>query len=450
MAIASICWGISARSCALTPTVWPSGNTGPFKDEEILAGHRPREDPGRDCPRRTKDRGIFGRHPGNARIPRRRHRLAIRHDPGGPLLAVQRRSTRAFWSAAIVSTCRPARYSIVAPHESSGRIRCTFRRCGSRSITRRLTIHPNLDRARQERTRGLVGRGRNGGIRWSFHGRHSSPALGTIAGREQLIWGSGSGVVYAFDPDFALPRGGKPARLKTVWQFRCVDPATYDTNSSTSAPRKAGNRRLAGHLPQPRLRCRRATTWSRRPPGAAGAVAVHRRHPQRRHHATGKIWSFDNIRSSVSTVAIADGLLYTADAGGTVYCLDAETGRSTGRTRPRPSGPRRWWPTARCFCPRIPRGSWCWPREKRNGSSPNRPRSRTCRPLRTWPTACSTLPIRSTSMCCNAEQAERKPETPHRPSIGRNAVADSTFHAPFGISEDFEHRRPLELSLPAW
>ena len=41
---------------------------------------------------------------------------------------------------------------------------------------------------------------------------------------------------------------------------------------------------------------------------------------------TGIVWSFDGIRSSSSTVAIRDGLLYTADAGGNVYCLDADTG----------------------------------------------------------------------------------------------------------------------------
>ena len=38
------------------------------------------------------------------------------------------------------------------------------------------------------------------------------------------------------------------------------------------------------------------------------------------------IWSFDQLRSSTSTVAICGGLLYTADASGMIYCLDAETG----------------------------------------------------------------------------------------------------------------------------
>ena len=41
---------------------------------------------------------------------------------------------------------------------------------------------------------------------------------------------------------------------------------------------------------------------------------------------TGAIWHFEEIRRSISTVAIADGLLYIADFSGYFHCLDAETG----------------------------------------------------------------------------------------------------------------------------
>ena len=40
----------------------------------------------------------------------------------------------------------------------------------------------------------------------------------------------------------------------------------------------------------------------------------------------GLVWSYDAISSTVSTVAIADGLVYAADYDGDLHCLDAETG----------------------------------------------------------------------------------------------------------------------------
>jgi outer membrane protein assembly factor BamB len=41
---------------------------------------------------------------------------------------------------------------------------------------------------------------------------------------------------------------------------------------------------------------------------------------------SGLVWHFDDIRRTISTAAIADGLVYIADFSGYLHCLDAETG----------------------------------------------------------------------------------------------------------------------------
>ena len=42
---------------------------------------------------------------------------------------------------------------------------------------------------------------------------------------------------------------------------------------------------------------------------------------------TGRVWHYDKIRRSISTAAIADGLLYISDFSGFLHCLDVKTGQ---------------------------------------------------------------------------------------------------------------------------
>jgi outer membrane protein assembly factor BamB len=160
-----------------------------------------------------------------------------------------------------------------------------------------------------------------------FHGAHASPAVGVVGGKELLFYGAGNGTCYAFDPDFTPGESGKRGVLKSEWKFNCLAPATYD--AAYKGPRldraeiiatpvfykdriyvSIGNdlQRSGGSAGPGRLLCLDATK--------TGDIT-----------ASGKIWSFDDIHSTSSTVAIADGLVYTADAAGNIYCLDADTGK---------------------------------------------------------------------------------------------------------------------------
>jgi outer membrane protein assembly factor BamB len=43
---------------------------------------------------------------------------------------------------------------------------------------------------------------------------------------------------------------------------------------------------------------------------------------------SGRVWHYDKIRRSISTAAIADGLLYVSDFSGFLHCVDAKTGQN--------------------------------------------------------------------------------------------------------------------------
>ena len=43
--------------------------------------------------------------------------------------------------------------------------------------------------------------------------------------------------------------------------------------------------------------------------------------------ASGKLWTYQGLDRTLSTVSVADGLLYICDVGGRLHCLDAATGK---------------------------------------------------------------------------------------------------------------------------
>lgn len=160
----------------------------------------------------------------------------------------------------------------------------------------------------------------------TFHGAHASPALGMVDGRELLFYGGGNGACYAFDPEFAPGTAGEPGVLNRVWKFNCLAPGTY-------SPEFAGKRlELAEIIATPVFYRNRVYVALGNDPIHSGASAKEGRllcldaTKTDDVTATARIWSFDQIKSSCTTPVIADGLLFTADMSGLIYCLDADTG----------------------------------------------------------------------------------------------------------------------------
>jgi outer membrane protein assembly factor BamB len=176
-----------------------------------------------------------------------------------------------------------------------------------------------------------------------LHGQWSSMSLGHVANRKLVFYGGGDGVCYAFEALASVPE--KPVRLKTVWHCDCIPPEYKDTGGLDWVTHFClGDRRVRG-------------TWNKHDGtfvGESGIIATpvfldnrvyvaigrdpaHGRGRGALHcldatgmgdlTKTGKIWTYQGLDRTLSTVSIAGGLLFISDVAGRLHCLDAQTGK---------------------------------------------------------------------------------------------------------------------------
>jgi outer membrane protein assembly factor BamB len=155
-----------------------------------------------------------------------------------------------------------------------------------------------------------------------FHGLWSSPSAGVVNGRQLIFYGGGDGVCYAFDPKPV--KEGDSSYLKKVWWYDCNPPErkkfkypdAEGPSEINATPVFWKNRVYTAVGQDPEhgegvgiLTCIDATK--------TGDITK-----------TGKIWSYDKIHRSLSTVSITpEGLLFVGDFSGYLHCFDAETGK---------------------------------------------------------------------------------------------------------------------------
>jgi len=173
----------------------------------------------------------------------------------------------------------------------------------------------------------------------TFHGHWSNPSLGQLNGKALVFFGGGDGVCYAFEALETVPREVVP--LRKVWSFDC-NPPHYRCKDGKSIPYRSGDVRLRrgnnndGQFIGPSEIIATPVFWKNRVYVAIGQDPSHGRgrgmlaciNAARTGDVTktGELWRYDKLDRSLSTVSIADGLLYIADVAGQLHCLDAETG----------------------------------------------------------------------------------------------------------------------------
>jgi outer membrane protein assembly factor BamB len=140
-----------------------------------------------------------------------------------------------------------------------------------------------------------------------LHGQWSSPGLGLVDGTMQAFFPGGDGWLYGFNA-----RTGEK-----LWWFDLnpkgsVWPKTKNDGISTPVFHDGRVYMSVGQDPE----------------SGEGVGHTYAIDPRKRGDITetGRIWQYDKVRRSISTVAIADGLLYISDFSGFLHCVDAATG----------------------------------------------------------------------------------------------------------------------------
>lgn len=176
-----------------------------------------------------------------------------------------------------------------------------------------------------------------------LHGQWSSPSMGTVRGRKLIFLGGGDGNCYAFEALAGVPKD--PVTLKTAWWVDC-NPPEYRSfgGMDLMVHYTLGDKRrrdtinelndgsfvgMSEIIATPVFYKGRVYVAIGRDPDhgrGRGALLCLDADQMGDSTETGKLWIYQGLDRSISTVSIADGLLYVVDVAGRLHCLDAETG----------------------------------------------------------------------------------------------------------------------------
>ena len=165
-----------------------------------------------------------------------------------------------------------------------------------------------------------------------FHGTWSSPSMGDVNGRPLIFFAGGNGVIYAFEPVSPAPANESretvaPAHLKKVWQFDFDPAAPKEDIHKYSSNRREGPSTVHAMPVFDHGRIYAAgggDLWWGKTEAWLKCIDA-----SKKGNVTSNalIWSVPLQKHVLSTPAVADGLVYVADCGRLLYCVDANDGK---------------------------------------------------------------------------------------------------------------------------
>ncbi len=162
-----------------------------------------------------------------------------------------------------------------------------------------------------------------------FHCTWSSPALGEMDGKRLIFFAGGNGICYAFNALNSVPIESASGQLASLERVSRYDPDP--TAPKKDVHRFTGNRKEGPSviMGMPVFVDNRIYLvaggdlwWGKRQSWLKCVVPK----PGEMLPAD-EVWSYPMSRESTSTPAVYDGMVFAADCGGVVHCVDAKTGK---------------------------------------------------------------------------------------------------------------------------
>jgi outer membrane protein assembly factor BamB len=160
-----------------------------------------------------------------------------------------------------------------------------------------------------------------------FHSTWSPPTLGKAGGEARIFFAGGDGVLYGFEPLRTVPPPGEVVPLKRVWRFDCDPTAPKEQVHKYNSNRREGPSNIKstpvfsdGHL---FVTVGGDLWWGK------NAVWLQCIDAQGTGDTTDKsmVWSIPLDKHSLSTPSVAGDLVFAADCGRKIYCVEARTGK---------------------------------------------------------------------------------------------------------------------------
>lgn len=163
-----------------------------------------------------------------------------------------------------------------------------------------------------------------------FHSTWSGPSMAKVNGRDLIFFAAGNGVVYAFEPvgrTAAAALGTSPAPLRKMWQFD-FDPGAPKTNvHKYNSNRRESPSNFFGmpvfHEARIYVAGGGDIWWGK---NEAWLKCIDAR-GQGDITTNGLVWSYALRKHVMGTPAVVDNLVWIADCGQVLHCVDARTGQ---------------------------------------------------------------------------------------------------------------------------